>query len=269
MTESGFQLTGNAAALYESQKVPAMFAPLADATLKKVELNSDDAVLDIACGTGIVSRKVREVIGPGARIVGADLNVGMIEIARNLTDKHSRSCEWEVADATDLPFEDNAFSIAFCQQGIQFIPDKERVISEVYRVLRPAGRLAWTVWNGASEFILPIANALERYVDGAVAEKSLAPYAYDGAALLPMMEISGFTDIAVENFTIKRVMPANENAIRDELLGLAVASEILAKGEDVLNKIIQDTMHAFNSHRHGPNFVIPQVTQLIQAKVEK
>jgi SAM-dependent methyltransferase len=268
MAASGFQLTGNAAALYESQKVPAMFGPLADATLKQVPLHSDDVVLDIACGTGIVARKVREVIGPEARIVGTDLNAGMIDIARNLVDEQSRSCEWEVADATDLPFADKSFSIAFCQQGLQFIPDKERVIGEVHRLLRPSGRLAWTVWSGKSEFILPIAEALDRHVSDAVAEKSLAPYACDSRTLVPMMERTGFIDIAIEDFAIERVMPASEKAVRDELLGLPVASEIMAKGDEVLNKLVQDTMAAFDRHRRGTDFVIPQVTSLIQAKIE-
>ena len=86
MTRESFQLSGSAAAIYEEQKVPAIFGPLAEATLDTVTLFDDDSVLDVACGTGIVARKARERIGPSARIVGVDLNEGMIDAARNLTD---------------------------------------------------------------------------------------------------------------------------------------------------------------------------------------
>ena len=107
--KSGFQLSGNAAAIYEEQKVPAMFAPLADATLNVVRLFDNDAVLDVACGTGILARKVRGKIGSQSRIVGIDLNEGMISTAKGLKDSVSQSCEWQTANATGLPFSDDTF----------------------------------------------------------------------------------------------------------------------------------------------------------------
>ena len=81
MTQDTYQLSGGAAAIYEEQKVPAIFSPLAEATLDAVPLFGDDSVIDVACGTGIVARKVRARIGPSARIVGVDLNEGVIEAA--------------------------------------------------------------------------------------------------------------------------------------------------------------------------------------------
>jgi len=88
MTQGGFQLGGNAAALYEEQKVPALFAPLADATLSVVPLFDDDIILDVACGTGIMARKVRDKIGSAPRIVGTDLNsTNCIYLVNNTTNQ--------------------------------------------------------------------------------------------------------------------------------------------------------------------------------------
>jgi len=117
MSQETYQLSGNAAEIYESQKVPAMFGPLADATLNEVPLTPDDAILDIACGTGILSRKARMSVGKDARVAGVDLNDSMVATARKLPDEHSRSCEWYVSSVDSMPFEDAAFTKVFCQQG--------------------------------------------------------------------------------------------------------------------------------------------------------
>lgn len=263
---SGFQLSGNAAAIYEEQKVPAMFAPLAAATLDVVRLFDDDVVLDVACGTGILARKVRGKIGPRSRIVGIDLNEGMISTAKGLKDSSSQSCEWEIANATNLPFGDDTFSLVLCQQGLQFIPDKEGALREMYRVLKPEGRVALTVWNGMADFMVPIANALGRHVSDEVAIKAKAPFAYNGAELLPMMSDIGFSGLSIGNLTINRTIRATYSAIRDEVMGLPIASSVEEKGEVVMEKIIQETLDGLSKFLDGSDFVVPQHTHLIQGQ---
>jgi len=265
--KSGFQLSGNAAALYEEQKVPAMFAPLADATLDAVRLLDDDAVLDVACGTGILARKVRGKVGPRPRIVGIDLNEGMISTAKSLGDYNAQSCEWQTANATDLPFGDNTFTIVFCQQGLQFIPDKEGALREMHRVLKPGGRVALTVWNGMADFMVPIAGALSRHVGENAAVKSKAPFVYNGAELLPMISDIGFFSVSIDNLTINRTIRATSSAIRDVILGLPIASSVEEKGEVVVKAIIQETLDGLSRFLVGSDFVVPQHTHLIQAQV--
>ena len=102
--ESGFQLEGKAAELYEMQKVPSMFAPLADATINCINILENDIILDAACGTGILARKLRRKLGSDYKIVGADLNKNMIQVAQSLNNNVADSCEWHVADIYDLPF---------------------------------------------------------------------------------------------------------------------------------------------------------------------
>ena len=85
-----------------------------------------------------------------APIVATDRDPRMIDAARNLTDANSRSCEWRTADVTKLPFEAGTFSVALCQQGLQFFPDRELALREIERVLQPGGRIALTVWSEAS-----------------------------------------------------------------------------------------------------------------------
>lgn len=129
--QDGYQLSGSAARVYEDRKVKAIFGPLARATLEVVRLGPGDRLLDVACGTGIVARSVHERYGAGVTIAGVDLNESMIEMARTLTSGVVPAIEWVVADAADVPFADDAFSVCICQQGLQFMPDKTSAVREL------------------------------------------------------------------------------------------------------------------------------------------
>ncbi len=268
MKRETFQLSGNAAAIYEEQKVPAIFAPLAEATLDAVPLFDDDSVLDVACGTGIVARKVRARIGPSVRIVGIDLNEGMIDAARNLTDANSRSCEWRTADVTELPFEAGTFSVAFCQQGLQFFPDQGLALREIERVLRQGGRIALTLWSEASALFKALAESLRRHVSSEVAERSLAPFASPGAdALGSLVSEQGFGDISAQTLVVERVLGDPENEIPKEIMGNPVGPAVLERGDAVMGRIVVEVIEALSDYRRGGKFVFPTRTHLIQAKV--
>ena len=122
--QESWQLEGNAPQIYEDQKVPAMFRPLAEATLDRVDVPKGSRVLDVACGTGIVARLVAEKAGKSGSVLGVDLNAGMIEVAKQNSPVTEANVEWRQGDVNALPFPDASFDIAFCQQGLQFFPEK-------------------------------------------------------------------------------------------------------------------------------------------------
>jgi len=263
-----FQLGGGAAAIYEEQKVPAIFAPLAEATLDAVPLFGDDSILDVACGTGIVARKARARIGPSARIVGVDLNEGMIDAARNLTDANSRSCEWHTADVTKLPFEDGTFSVSLCQQGLQFFPDRKLALREIQRVLRPGGRIALTVWSEASALFEALAESLRRHVNDEVAERSLAPFDHNGGdGLGSVLSKLGFIDVSAQILTVERVLSDPESAISKEIMGNPIGPAVAEYGDAVMERIVGEVIEALTDYRRGAQFVFPTRTHLVQAKV--
>jgi ubiquinone/menaquinone biosynthesis C-methylase UbiE len=118
MSKEAFQLSDSAGKAYEDQKVTAMFGPLARATLDKVRISKDEMILDVACGTGIVARSIFEKICPVRPIVGADLNVGMIGMARQVTQADASRFEWHVASVEELPFEIGRFSMVICLSDV-------------------------------------------------------------------------------------------------------------------------------------------------------
>jgi ubiquinone/menaquinone biosynthesis C-methylase UbiE len=138
---SGFQLAQHQATAYETYTRVFMEGSarlLAEGAL----IHAGDIVLDLACGTGLVARHVRALVAPGGRIVGADINAAMLEIARN-TDTE---VEWVEAPCDALPFDDDTFTHVICQQGFQFFPDPLAAMREARRVLATSGVLIATVW---------------------------------------------------------------------------------------------------------------------------
>jgi SAM-dependent methyltransferase len=262
-----FQLAGNAAEVYEAQKVPAIFGPLAVATLDTITLDPDDVILDVACGTGIVARTARRRLGPGPRIVGVDLNEGMIATARGLADEDSRSCEWHVADVTRLPFADATFSVAICQQGIQFFPDEVAALGEIRRVLRSKGQILLSVWAGASALFKALAAALSQHVGEEIGTRSLAPFTYDGAGRLgTVLADLGFTDVTARDIIVDRVVDDPETALPKEIMANPVGTAVAEHGDAVMHRIVADTIGALSAYRQASGFVIPQRAHLIAAK---
>ena len=128
--EKTFQLQGNAPQIYEDQQVPSLFRPLAELTLRHVDVPEGSRVIDVACGTGIVGRLIAEKVGKSGSVVGVDLNAGIIEVAKQNSPVDSAPLEWRQGDVNALPFPDASFDIAFCQQGLQFMPDKSGAMAE-------------------------------------------------------------------------------------------------------------------------------------------
>lgn len=266
MGKETFQLSEDAAVLYEEQKVPAMFGPLADTTLEIVGLHPDDQMLDVACGTGILARRARQRFGAFPRIVGADLNEGMISIARTLNDPFSRACEWHVADVSKMPFSDHEFSVIFCQQGLQFFPDEGTALHEIKRLLRPGGRLALTIWSGASDLFKAMDVAVSRHVSPEAEKRFLAPFSYTGSdTLVDLLETIGFDNVTRQDVTVNRVIKNPGTTLIKEITSSPAGAVVIAKGEQVLQAVADDILAEVAHYRRGNDLVIPQSTHLFQA----
>ncbi|MFL6451318.1 MAG: class I SAM-dependent methyltransferase [Bryobacteraceae bacterium] len=108
-------------------------------------VNAGARVLDLACGTGAVTRVAAPMLGRNGEIVGVDGSEAMLAIARRCLASDLR-VEWRVGDAASLPFPDGSFDAVLCQQGFQFFADHQRALAEIARVLRRRGRLALSIW---------------------------------------------------------------------------------------------------------------------------
>jgi SAM-dependent methyltransferase len=146
-TDRGF--AGSIPQLYQEYLVPLIFEPYAADLAKRLATRSPARVLEIAAGTGVVTRALAAVLPESTSIVATDLNQAMLDQASALGTQ--RRVEWRQADAMSLPFPDGAFDAVVCQFGVMFFPDKATAFSEARRVLGSGGAFLFNVWDRIEE----------------------------------------------------------------------------------------------------------------------
>jgi ubiquinone/menaquinone biosynthesis C-methylase UbiE len=150
MTASDKIFAGSIPELYDRFLVPLIFEPYALSLAARLAKIAPRDVLEIAAGTGVLTRAIAAVLPAETRIVATDLNQPMLDHAM-ARQRGDRRIAWQQADALALPFEDAAFDAVACQFGAMFFSDKIRAYREARRVLRPGGHFMFTVWNRISE----------------------------------------------------------------------------------------------------------------------
>ena len=135
---------------YDNCIGPVWFEPFAADLVRRLPERPPGDVLEIACGTGIVTRKLRERVDSSLRLVATDLSPVMLDYARKKLGEHT-GIEWQEADALKLPFEDRSFGALVCGFGIMFVPDRQAVLKEARRVLVDGGILLFNVWDRIEE----------------------------------------------------------------------------------------------------------------------
>ncbi len=160
---------------YERHMVPGMFAHWTELVIGVVAPQPGDQVLDMACGTGIGARIATRFAGPTGKVIGVDIDPGVIEVARRLTQGTGTPMEWHCADALQVPFKDATFDLCLCLQGLQFFKDRHAGFAEIRRMLKPSGRLAASIW-GPLEYNIghyAVVQALESQgVDASAAKRA-------------------------------------------------------------------------------------------------
>jgi SAM-dependent methyltransferase len=187
---------------YEDVLVPRLFAPWARLLLDRLDLEHGEAVLDVACGPGSVTRPAAIEVGPAGRVAGVDLSPAMLATARaKPAPPGAAAIEYHHAPAERLPVADAAFDVVACQQGLQFFSSPVAALREMRRSLRPGGRVAVAVW-AQIEHSPPFA-ALEGAL-GEVAGDELAdryrsgPWGMpDADRLRELLERAGFDGVRV------------------------------------------------------------------------
>lgn len=265
---SGWQLGGNAPLAYDTYIVDAFMQDYSRRLVEAAAIKEGERVLDVACGTGIISRLAESKAGKTGRVVGFDLNPGMLARARQ-TDGTAGRIEWREGSATEMPFDDGSFDLVLCQHGLQFIPDKAAALSEMYRVLAPEGQLLISVWRSIEHcpWQEAIANAIERNVgqDPAMLVRSAFSFG-DAEQLKQIIANAGFheVDIRVERDTIRHASLAEY--VPGYLSATPVASVVASLDAEAQGKITADVRDALAAYRTGDGLAAPIEAHLAKAR---
>ena len=151
---------GSIPEIYDAYLVPLIFEPYAADLAARLASRTLSNLLELAAGTGVVTRHLAAKLAAGVSIVATDLNQPMLDRASVVGT--ARPVEWRQADALQLPFGDATFDAVVCQFGVMFFPDKARAFAEARRVLRPGGVFLFNVWDRIeeNEFAATVTDAL-------------------------------------------------------------------------------------------------------------
>jgi ubiquinone/menaquinone biosynthesis C-methylase UbiE len=195
---------GSIPALYDHYLGPLIFAPYAEEIAARTSRLQPSRVLEVAAGTGIVTRALRHALPASAEIVATDLNQAMLDHAASV--EALNNVTWRQADAQTLPFEDASFDLAVCQFGAMFFPDKRGAYAQARRVLRPAGTFLFNVWDRIEENIFThvLTEAIAaRFPNDPPRFLARTPHGhFDVQAIEADLRAAGFRDIRVE--TVER-----------------------------------------------------------------
>ncbi|MGV8805985.1 MAG: class I SAM-dependent methyltransferase [Polaromonas sp.] len=263
--ESDLAFAGSIPQFYEQYMVPLIFAPYAADMARRVALRQPERVLEIAAGTGVVTRQLAHLLAPSVSIIASDLNPSMLEHAAAVGT--CRPVEWRQADAMQLPFPDASFDVVACQFGAMFFPDKAKAFAEVRRVLRPGGTFLFNVWDSIehNEFADTVTQALAAcFPDNPPRFMARTPHGYhDPAAIAQDLARGGF-DRTVELVTVAERSRASSPRVVAVAYcqGTPLRGEIEAHGPSSLSQAT-DVAAAALASRFGAG----AVDGLIQAHV--
>jgi len=235
MTDQSASFVGSIPQFYDSLLGPLLFNDYAADLAGCVAALQPGCVLELAAGTGIVSRDLRDVLPPGCRLLVSDLNPPMLEVARQKFHSEE-NVGFEALDATDLPFEDASFDALACQFGVMFFPDKIASYKEALRVLRPGGSYIFNVWgpwekNPFARIAFDAAATFFPPHDPPVFYR--VPFGYNDVSTIESeLTQAGFASVTTRSMRLQKDLPSAEDFGRGLVYGNPLIDEIAARAGD-------------------------------------
>jgi ubiquinone/menaquinone biosynthesis C-methylase UbiE len=261
------EFAGTIPAAYDRYLGPILFKPYAEDLAARLKIDANASVLELACGTGILTRILRERLPATTRLVATDLNEPMMRIA---AQKFSRrdAVEWQQADASSLPFEGESFDAVVCQFGMMFLPDKALGAREAWRVLKPGGVFLFNVWDSMEH------NDLGRIANetiGSFFEKDppkfyQVPFGYhDRDEIKRVLEEAGFRDARLEVVAKFGGASGPEDAAEGLVQGNPVAMAITDRDPNLLPVITDAVASAIKKQFGDSNVRAPMRAIVVEA----
>lgn len=236
----GKSFGGTAAQNYQRFFVPSIGAPVAQDLIGVAKLQPGERVLDVACGTGVVTRLAAKCVGSAGLVAGLDVNPGMLAVARSEAPSEV-SIDWYEASAEAMPLREGAFDVVLCQMGLQFVADKLAALREMHRVLDTRGRVYVTVPGPKPRIFAIMSDALAGHLDPEAASFiDLVFSMHNVGALRELLHSAGFRDIDTQATTKNLRLPAPQDFLWQYIHCTPLAEAAAQAGKDELEALERD-----------------------------
>lgn len=198
----------SAAENYQEYFVPAIGGPIAADLIEAAAIQPGDRILDVGCGTGVVTRLAAEVAGAAGTTAGLDVNPGMLAVAKTSTPS-ALAIEWYESSAEATPLPDAAYDVILCQMSLQFFANKTAALGEMHRMLAPGGRVVLNVPGPTPRLFAIFADELADHISPDA--KPLVDQVFclnDPAELMRLFADAGFSDVRADRHDKQLALPA-------------------------------------------------------------
>ena len=222
MAQPPADFSGSIPEFYDRIMGPAHFDAFGAELARRLPARPAGDVLELACGTGCVTRHLRERLIPAFKLVATDISKAMRDYARRKLAA-AGGIEWREADACKLPFGDAAFGAVVCAFGVMFVPDKAACFREARRVLRKGGTFLFDVWDGLENN--PHGRVAAEVIEALLPDDPAAtfgsiPYHFnDRATIGRLLEDAGFAPARIDSVRIACTCPSARDFATGQLRG--------------------------------------------------
>ena len=254
---------------YQSVLVPVIFEPWAKELIRRAALQDGEHILDLACGTGVVTREIANTGITSGHLAAVDHNADMLAVARHLSAQAGYDVEWVEADAGDLPFDDDQFDLAFCQQALQFFPDRLAALCELRRVMKTGGRLTICVQRELSvnPLLQAQAAALEKHVgpEAATAVRAICSLP-DAAEICGLFEEAGLHEIEIESVSLTLSHSDGRAFAAAAMGGMHTGDKLSDLTAAGIGRAVDDFLDGLGEFFDGTALRFPHVSNVITAR---
>jgi len=217
---------------YQRYFVPAIGGPVAEDLIDTAGLRAGERVLDVACGTGVVTRLAAERVGPSGTVAGLDVHPGMLTVAKASTPS-GISIDWYEASAEAMPLPDDSFDVVLCQMGLQFMSNKPAALGEMRRVLDRGGRVYITVPGPKPSLFGIMGEALAQHIGPQAAAFCDVVFSlHDVADITKLMRDAGFREVDVQARPKPLRLPAPADFLWQYLYSTPLAEPVSKVGAE-------------------------------------
>lgn len=241
MSKEVFKFSGARASNYDNYLGPFLFEPYGKEMASRVPAININSVLELASGTGRVTRHLREHLPASIKLIATDLSPDMLEVNKSKFT-NSEGVEFAVADMQNLPFESNKFDVVVCQFGMMFPPDKQKAFDEAYRVLKPGGLFLFSTWEKTDrvEIFSLVYKHILPFFAGEDPARFLIPYSlHDVNQLKNFLIKSNFSSSKIERVVLKGISASANDLVKGFFTTHSMGQEVAERDAKAFESIAQ------------------------------